>query len=345
MSGIAELTGTGPSRGTARASTARVRHSHPILDMVGRRLAVGVVTLFLVTIVIFTATEVLPGNAAYAVLGHSATPARIKALELQLHLNRPKVVQYWSWITGVLHGRLGVSLANGESVAHLIGPRIMNSAVLVILSGLIGTVLAVALGVIAAARRDGWFDNVMSVISLAITALPEFVVAIVLVMAFAALWLHILPSVSMIPPGVSAWSQPRMLVLPVTTLVIVTVPYIFRMVRGAMIEALESDYVEMAKLKGLPPWRVLLVHSLPNAIAPSIQVIGLSLLYLAGGIVVVEYVFAFPGIGAGLVDAVSNRDIPTIQFIVLVLAAFYVFMNILTDVVALIATPRRRLPR
>jgi len=313
--------------------------------MVGRRLAVGVVTLFLVTIVIFTATEVLPGNAAYAVLGHSATPARIKALELQLHLNRPKVVQYWSWITGVLHGRLGVSLANGESVAHLIGPRIMNSAVLVILSGLIGTVLAVALGVIAAARRDGWFDNVMSVISLAITALPEFVVAIVLVMAFAALWLHILPSVSMIPPGVSAWSQPRMLVLPVTTLVIVTVPYIFRMVRGAMIEALESDYVEMAKLKGLPPWRVLLVHSLPNAIAPSIQVIGLSLLYLAGGIVVVEYVFAFPGIGAGLVDAVSNRDIPTIQFIVLVLAAFYVFMNILTDVVALIATPRRRLPR
>jgi peptide/nickel transport system permease protein len=217
--------------------------------------------------------------------------------------------------------------------------------VLVLLAGAIGTAVAVALGVLAAARRDGWFDNILSVVALAVTALPEFVVAIALVMLLASLVLHVLPAVSIIPPGVSAWADPSLLVLPVATLVIVIVPYIFRMVRAAMIEALESDYVEMAKLKGAPRWRVLLIHALPNSIAPTIQVIGLNLLYLAGGIVVVEYVFAFPGVGAGLVDAVSSRDIPTIQFIVLFLAAFYVFMNIMTDVVALMATPRARLPR
>ncbi len=313
--------------------------------MVVRRFGLGIVTLVLVSVVIFAATEVLPGNAAYAVLGHSATPDRIKILEQQLHLNRPAVVQYWSWISGLLHGRLGVSLANGKPVSSLIGPRLANSAVLVLLAGVIGSAIAVGLGIVAAARRDGWFDNIMSVVSLAITALPEYVVAIGFVILFASLVLHILPAVSVVPPGVSPWSQPSALVLPVATLVVVIVPYIFRMTRGAMIEALESDYVEMAKLKGCSRWRELMVHALPNSIAPTIQVIGLSLLYLAGGIVVVEYVFAYPGIGAGLVDAVSARDIPTVQFIVLALAAFYVFMNIVTDVVALLATPRRRLPR
>jgi len=312
---------------------------------VGGRFALGFFRVVLVSMFIFAATLVLPGNAAYAVLGQHATPDRVKALEIQLHLNRSLPEQYWSWISGVLRGDLGTSFANGEHVSHLVGPRIMNSAVLVLLAGLIGTLIGVGLGMIAAARRDGWLDNILSVIALAVTALPEFVVAIGLVMLFASLALHILPGTSFIPPGVSPWSNLSLLVLPVATLVIVIVPYIFRMMRGAMIEALESDYVEMAKLKGVSRWHVLMVHALPNSIAPTIQVIGLNLLYLAGGIVVVEYVFAYPGMGAGLVDAVSARDIPTIQFITLVLAAFYVFMNILTDVVALLASPRRRLPR
>jgi peptide/nickel transport system permease protein len=156
---------------------------------------------------------------------------------------------------------------------------------------------------------------------------------------------HVLPAVSFIPPGESPFANPTLLVLPVATLVIVIVPYIYRMTRAAMVEALESDYVEMARLKGVNHRRVMLVHALPNSIAPTIQVIGLNLLYLAGGIVVVEYIFAYPGLGAGLVDAVAARDIPVIQFIVLVLAAFYVFMNIVTDVIALLASPRRRLPR
>ncbi len=328
-----------------RAARTKAASSHPILSLVGRRLALGVLTLFLVSVVIFFATQVLPGNAAYAVLGQHATPERVAELEKQLHLDEPVYVQYWDWISGLFQGNLGNSFSNGDPVSELVGPRIANSAVLVLLAGAIGTFIGVGLGMLAARRRDGILDNILSVIALAVTALPEFVVAIGLVMLFASLALHILPGTSFIPPGVSPWANPSLLVLPVATLVIVIVPYIFRMMRGAMIEALESDYVEMAKLKGVSRRRVMLVHALPNSIAPTIQVIGLNLLYLAGGIVVVEYVFAYPGLGAGLVDAVSSRDIPTIQFITLVLAAFYVFMNILTDVVALLASPRRRLPR
>jgi peptide/nickel transport system permease protein len=206
-------------------------------------------------------------------------------------------------------------------------------------------VLGVACGAIAALRKDGWFDHVTSVGALAVTALPEFVVAIVLVILFSTVVLHVLPAVSIVPPGSHPWDQPESLILPVATLVIVIVPYILRMMRAAMIEALESEYVEMARLKGLSTSRVVIVHAMPNAIAPTIQVIGLNFLYLAGGIVIVEYVFNYPGVGQGLVDAVSVRDIPVIQFIVLVLAAFYVFMNIATDVIALLATPRRRLAR
>jgi peptide/nickel transport system permease protein len=309
------------------------------------RTGLGLLTIFAVSIVIFLATQALPGNAAYAVLGHSATPQRLKALEAQLHLNRSLASQYGSWIGGVLQGDFGTSLANGEKVSSLIGPRLVNSAVLVIGAGLVGTLLGGILGLIAAARRDRWFDHVASVVALAVTALPEFVVAIALVIVFAVTLTHILPAVSAIPPGTSPLANIKLLILPIATLALVIAPYMFRMTRGAMIEALESDYVEMAELKGIARTRVLLVHALPNSMPPVIQVIGLNLLYLAGGIVVVEYVFNYPGVGAALVDAVSNRDIPTIQFIVLILAAFYVFVNITTDVVALLSSPRRRAPR
>jgi peptide/nickel transport system permease protein len=306
-------------------------------------LAAGAITLIIVSIVVFAATQVLPGNAAYAVLGRNASPVRLRALEAQLHLNRNTLDQYVSWLGGLLRGNLGASLANGRPVWDVVAPRLVNSTVLVAASGVVGSLIGVFLGGIAALRKDKPFDHAVSAISLAVTALPEFVIAIALVILFATVVWHILPAVSVLPPGTYAWQLPRLLVLPIATLVIVIVPYIFRMMRAAMIEALESDYVEMARLKGMPLWRVLLVHALPNAVPPTIQVIGLNLLYLAGGIVVVEYVFDFPGIGQGLVNAVSNRDIPVIQLIVVILAAFYVFVNIVTDVVALLATPRRRI--
>jgi peptide/nickel transport system permease protein len=332
--------------GPAPLRVGRTRSkNHPIARLIVVRLGLGLVTLWAVTVVIFLATQALPGNAAYAVLGHSATPQRLHALEVQLHLNRSLVSQYFSWIGGVLHGDFGTSLANGEKVSSLIGPRIVNSAALVIAAGVIGTIVAGILGMIAAARRDSWFDHVVSVVLLAITALPEFVVAIALIILLSVVVLHALPATSTIPPGSHPWNNVKALILPVATLAIVIIPYIFRMVRGAMIEAMESDYVEMAELKGLKRWRVMMVHALPNSLPPIIQVVGLNLLYLAGGIVVVEYVFNYPGIGAALVDAVDNRDIPVIQFIVLLLAAFYVLVNIATDVIALMATPRRRVAR
>jgi peptide/nickel transport system permease protein len=183
------------------------------------------------------------------------------------------------------------------------------------------------------------------VIALAVTSLPEFVIAISLVILLATTVFHVLPAIALIPPGTYAWQEPKQLILPVVTLALVIIPYIMRMTRAAMIEALESDYVEMARLKGVPERQVVLRHALPNAIAPIIQVIGLNFLYLAGGIVVVEYVFNFPGIGTGLVSAVTARDIPVIQLIVLILTGFYILMNILTDVIALAATPRRRIAR
>jgi peptide/nickel transport system permease protein len=324
---------------------SKAARPHPIRATLIKRGAIGILTLLLVSILVFAATQILPGNAASAVLLNTATPARLHALEAQLHLNRPAVEQYWTWLIGILHGNFGTSLANGQSVGTLVGGRIVNSAVLVVLAGVIGTVLGVGLGVLAAARRDSLLDHVLSVGALAITALPEFVVAVILVIVFAAVLWHVFPAVSVFVPGSAPWSNPKELVLPVLTLVIVIVPYVFRMMRASMIDSLESDYVQMAQLKGVPRWRILLVHALPNGIAPTIQVIGLNFLYLAGGVVVVEYVFNYPGLGQALVSAVSDRDIPQIQCIVLVLAAFYVAVNILTDVISLAASPRRRLPR
>ena len=337
---------TAPGAAPASGDATPAATTHPIRELLLQRSLLGLLTLLLVSVIVFAATQVLPGNAAYAVLGQTATPESLAALEHRLGLDQPAFVQYWHWLSGVLRGDLGTSLVGQQRpVGDLVWPRVLNSAVLVLLAGVIGSVLGVALGLFAALRRDKPSDHALSVLSLGVTSLPEFAVAIALVFVFATNVFHLFPAVSPIPPGVPPWQEPSMLVLPVLTLVLVVVPYIFRMMRAASIEALESDYVEMARLKGLPKTAVLLRHALPNALPATIQAIGLTFLYLAGGIVLVEYVFAYPGIGAGLVFAVTDKDIPVIQFIVLLLAAFYVFVNIVTDVASLLASPRRRVPR
>jgi peptide/nickel transport system permease protein len=310
-----------------------------------RRGLLGILTLVLVSMLVFGATQVLPGNAAYAVLGHSATPQSLHALERQLHLDQPVVSQYTHWITGLLSGHPGVSLADGQPVGSEVATHLVNSAVLVFLAGLIGTILGVGTGVFAAARRDGWLDHTLTLFALVLTALPEFLIGLALVIVFATSVFHLLPAVSLVPPGARPWSSPKILVLPIATLVLVIVPYTFRMTRAGMVEALESDYVEMARLKGMSKRRVLFLHALLNTVPVVVQVTGLNLLYLAGGIVLVEYLFNYPGVGQELVAAISNRDIPVVQLIVLSLAAFYVVVNICADVIALLATPRRRLPR
>jgi peptide/nickel transport system permease protein len=206
-------------------------------------------------------------------------------------------------------------------------------------------VLGAVGGVIAAYRRDKPFDDITSVMSLVASALPEFVVGVLVVFVFAVGIVNWFPAVSILPPEQRIWDQPDKLILPTLTLVIVTTPYMYRMVRAAVIEALNSEYAEVAELKGVSAGRLLFRHALPNAIAPAVQVFGLNVLYLAGGIVLVETVFQFPGIGLTLVNAITGRDVPVLQFIVILLAIFYVTLNILTDIIVLLATPRRRAPR
>jgi|tagenome__1003787_1003787.scaffolds.fasta_scaffold20986502_4 peptide/nickel transport system permease protein len=322
-------------------AAARLRQNF-IFRTIVRRLLLGVLTLFLVSIVVFAATQLLPGDAARAVLGRDATPDRLAAFRREFHLNQSAVQQYWAWLSGLLQGRPGTSLANGLPVWLLVEPRVVNSFYLLVVVGIVGVPLSMGLGIWAALRRDRWFDHTTSTVTLAAAALPEFVVAIALIILFATVVFQALPPVSLVPPGTSVWSDPDVLVLPVATLTIVVVPYIYRMARGTMIEVLESEYIEMARLKGTPRRELLLRHALPNALAPTIQAIALTFAYLAGGVVVVEYVFGYPGIGQGLVNAVNARDLPTIQFIVLLLAGFYVLVNIVADVVAIMVTPRLR---
>src|SRR6266480_2200932 len=189
------------------APAASGRDAHPIVDLVGRRVAIGIVTLFVVSAVVFIATQVLPGNAAFAVLGRGANPARLHATEQQLHLDRGLLEQYWIWLSGLFTGKLGTSLANGEPVWALVKPRLINSAVLVFVTGAIGAVIGVVLGAVAALRKDSWFDHVASVIALAVTSLPEFVVAIGLIIVLSTVVWHVLPAVSLLPPGTYAWSR------------------------------------------------------------------------------------------------------------------------------------------
>lgn len=328
-----------------RGSRWQFSQQHPIWAMVARRVALGIVTLLFLSMIVFAATEVLPGNAATAILGQQQTPERVAAIEERLHLNDPIPEQYLRWIGSFVQGDAGTSFSSEQPVWSVVGPRLANSAFLVVAATLIGTFLGVWLGVLAASRRDSKLDHGLSLVALTVTALPEFLVALALVMVFATLVWQVLPAVSAFPPEDSPWSHLKELVLPVATLVIVIVPYLFRMTRAAVIDALESDYVEMARLKGVRPKRILYVHALLAAVPTIIQVVGLQILYLAGGIVIVEFLFNYQGVGQQLVTAVSDRDVPVIQCTVLVLAALYVFVNIVTDVLALIATPRRRLPR
>jgi peptide/nickel transport system permease protein len=309
---------------------------------VARRLLLGIVVLVMVSIVVFAATQALPGDPAQAILGRSATPASLAALRRQLHLDQPVLEQYWSWLSGLLRGNLGRSLAAQEPVTTLLGPKLVNSAVLVAVAAVVSIPLSVAIGCWAALKREKIFDSVSSILLLVLAALPEFVVAVVLVILLATIVFHVFPAISTIPPGSEPWDNIPALVLPCLTLVIAVAPYVARIMRASMIEVLESDYVEMARLKGLPERTVLLRHALPNALGPVFQVIALNLAYLAGGIVVVEYVFNYSGIGSALQDAVVNHDLPVVQALAMLIAAVYVVLNLLADVATIMVTPKLR---
>lgn len=323
-------------------SPRRSRVFRGIHGFILRRILLGVVTLFIASLVIFAATQALPGDAARSILGRNATPESLAALRDQLGLNRPIVQQYTDWLRGVLTGDLGTSLAEQRPVTDVIGERVGYSAFLMFLAAAISFPLALVLGAASARRRDGPFDHVLSVITLGLAALPEFIVAIVFVVIFATTVFHVFPAVTIVDPGTPPWSHPKELVLPVLTLVIAVTPYTLRIMRASLVEILESDYVEMARLKGVSERLVMWRHAVPNGIAPTFQVMAINLAYLAGGIVVVETVFSYPGIGAGFVDAVHARDMPVVQALALLIAALYVVLNMLADIATILVSPRLR---
>ena len=310
--------------------------------LVLRRLALGLLTLWLVSLLIFAATLALPGDAAQAILGREATPERLAALRDQLNLDEPVVTQYLKWLGGILTGDLGTSAATQEPVSELLSDRVGNSLFLVLISAAVAIPLSIVLGVWTAMKRDRPVDHIVSTGSLILASLPEFVIGIALILLFATEVFHAFPAVSLLGPGEKAWDKPDVVVLPAATLVLAVVPYISRIMRGSMVEVLESEYVTMATLKGLRRRTVIWRHAVPNAIVPAIQVTALQLAYLAGGIVVVEFVFSYPGIGAALVEAVGNRDMPVVQAVTMLMAGVYVGLNILADVATILVTPKLR---
>jgi peptide/nickel transport system permease protein len=251
-------------------------------------------------------------------------------------------VRYFDWLGGLLTGNLGTSIANGLPVGELVGDRIINSAVLVLASAIVMIPVAFGLAMISANYRGKRTDGVIQVVMITLAGLPEFVVGILLVALFSTTVFHVLPAVTIAGGGAPPWSNPASMILPVLTLVIVVTPYVSRIVRSSLLEVLDSDYVELARLKGVPEKVVMRKHALLNAVVPGIQVIALQLAWLAGGVVFVEYLFSYPGIGASLVDSVRNSDFPMVQVLAMVIATVYVGVNLIADILSILFTPRAR---
>jgi peptide/nickel transport system permease protein len=307
-----------------------------------RRLALSVLILLGVSILVFAATQALPGDPAQQILGHAAAPEQLAALRQRLGLDRSLTSQYLHWLSDVLHGSLGTSLSSPERVGSVITGRGVNTVALVLFSAGIAIPLSLLLGTYAAVRRDRAFDHGSQLVLLILTAIPEFVIGIALLIVFATSVFTWLPAVALIPPGESAFSYPSELALPVLTLVLAVLPYLARLQRAAMIDVLQSEYVQMARLKGLSERTVIRRHALRNGVVPIIQGSALTLIYLTGGVVVIEYLFAFPGLGSALALAVQGRDVPVIQAIVLVFAGCYVVFNLLADVLTVLVSPTLR---
>ncbi|WP_213684244.1 ABC transporter permease [Roseicyclus sp.] len=309
-----------------------------VIRMIALRIALGVGLLFIVSLVIFGATELLPGDLANELLGQSATPETLAALREQLGLNDPAPVRYWNWLTGALTGDFGVSLANGRPISELIGARLGNTVFLALYAAALSVPISLILGILAALWRNSIFDRMANAGALTAISFPEFFVAYILVLWLAQTGLF--PSMVRINPTTTFGDRVYMTFLPALTLMLVVTAHMMRMTRAAIINLMASPYIEMARLKGMSPLRIVLRHALPNALAPIINVIALNLAYLITGVVVVEVVFVYPGLGQLMVDAVSNRDIAVVQAVALIFAAAYVALNLLADVLSTITNPR-----
>ncbi|MFW2542820.1 ABC transporter permease [Primorskyibacter sp. 2E107] len=328
---------------------------NPVIKIILQRLALGLLTLLIVSFVIFTAVNMLPGDFAEALLGQSATPEAVAAIRRDLNLDQPFFVRYFSWLGAMLTGDLGVSYAqlNFQSnmgaatlktVVDQIAPRFANTMFLAGVTAAIAVPFAVTLGLLAALYRNSVFDKGVNIATLTSISSPEFFLAYVLVL-FLAVLNPVLPSIANIYQGISFQDRLVATLLPALTLTLVVTAHMMRMTRAAIISLLASPYIEMARLKGMSPLRVIIKHALPNAWAPIINVVALNLAYLITGVVVVEVVFNYPGIGQLFVDAVKNRDIPVVQACCLIFAAAYILLNLAADILSIMTNPRLRHPK
>jgi peptide/nickel transport system permease protein len=315
-----------------------------MIELIVRRVLFGVTTLFLVSLLVFGGTEVLPGDVAQAVLGQSATPESVSVLREQLGLDRPAPVRYVDWLGHVLHLDFGTSLAAQRPVSGMIAERLGRTLLLAGLAAAVAVPVALAIGLLAAAYPGSLFDRATSVSVLCVAALPEFFLGTVLVLVFAVK-LRWLPAIAYVTEFRSLGQFAESMTLPVLTLVAVIVAQMARMTRATLMNIMTMPYIEMATLKGVPRLRLILIHALRNAIGPIANVVALNLAYLVSGVVIVETIFAYPGLGRLVVDAVASRDMPLIQACAFIFCTAYVVLMLVADLIAIAGNPRIRHPR
>ena len=315
-----------------------------VWGIVLKRLGLGLLTLLVISVLIFGAVELLPGDIAQAVLGQGATEENLAAMREQMGLNRPAFVRYFEWLGGAVIGDFGSSLITQASVAETIGPRLLNTLFLAAYAAVIAVPVAIILGVIVALLRNSIFDRVANVVTLTSISSPEFFLGYILIL-YLAVKTSYFPAIARLSEDMSFFELLNRTVLPALTMVLVVVAHMMRMTRAAIINLLASPYIEMARLKGTPAWKVIVKHALPNAWAPIINVVALNLAYLITGVVLVEVVFVYPGIGQLLVDSVTKRDFPVVQACCLIFAATFILLNLAADVGAILTNPRLRHPK
>lgn len=309
-----------------------------------QRIVLGAITVFLVSVMIFSAVEILPGDACTALLQRDAVGQRLENCRQELGLNRPAMVRYTAWASNAIKGDLGTSIHNGKPIAGLVFERFKNTLLLAALALLLGVPLAIGLGIMTALNRDKAFDVTISSVAIFAMTIPEFVSATLLIFLFS-IWLGWVPGIVTASASAALSSFFPGIILPVLVLTMVMTAHILRTVRSNVIDVMESDYVQMAILKGVPYSTIIMRHALPNALLPAINVIALTIAWLLGGVVVVEKVFNFPGLGHYMVDAISDRDLPVVQAIALIVATVYVGVNLIADLLGLLLNPRLRTMR
>jgi peptide/nickel transport system permease protein len=307
------------------------------------RLALGLLSLVAVSVLIFAATEILPGDVASAVLGQGATPETLAAFRTELGLDRPAVVRYFDWFTGAIQGDFGVALTNKREILPELMKKFSNTLFLAGVAALIAVPISVGLGIIAAINEGKWQDRWSNIVSLATISVPEFFIAYLLILVFAVK-LRWFPSLATVFDSMGVGERLYKIALPAVTLTMLVAAHMLRMTRSSVLAIMSQPYIEMAFLKGMPRSRVILKHALPNAAAPIISVIALNLAYLIVGVVVIEVVFVYPGVGQYMVDGVTKRDLPVVQACGLLFAATFIILNTVADVLAIIANPRLRKP-